>query len=106
MVVCVDLMRCSTVLQSLHILPLITSVFPVLSQLSPKHGVIYLVSRGGYVIVVDALTGTVIFRHNVSKDAVFVACGDSQRGGLIFANRKGKHPAFCSRYALVVTVYS
>lgn len=58
-------------------------------QISPKQGLIYLVSRGGYILVFDAQSGSLILRHQVSREAVFVSCGDTKRGGVLFANRKG-----------------
>ncbi|EPR59821.1 chain i, clathrin d6 coat with auxilin j-domain [Toxoplasma gondii TgCatPRC2] len=63
--------------------------FPLSIHISQKFGVVYIVTKGGYLILLDALTGTELFRHRILQDAVFLATDSPQTGGILTVNKRG-----------------
>ncbi|CAF0843469.1 unnamed protein product [Adineta ricciae] len=64
--------------------------FPVAMQTSAKHGVIYLVTKYGYVHVFDIESGTLIYMNRISADTMFVTAPYEPTSGIIAVNRKGQ----------------
>ncbi|CAE8585594.1 unnamed protein product [Polarella glacialis] len=54
-----------------------------------KHGVIFMVTKAGFLLMFDVATAAMLMRTRVSQDSVFISVGSSLTGGLIFINRKG-----------------
>ncbi|KAI8057181.1 hypothetical protein BDF22DRAFT_669946 [Syncephalis plumigaleata] len=64
--------------------------FPVAMQISHKYGVIYLVTKYGFVHLYDLETGTCIYMNRISGDTVFITAELEATSGLIGVNRKGQ----------------
>jgi len=63
--------------------------FAVSLSLSEKHGVVYMITKAGFLLVFDVLTGTMLVRTRVSQETVFISTGSATSGGIIFVNKKG-----------------
>ncbi|CAF4095884.1 unnamed protein product, partial [Rotaria sp. Silwood2] len=64
--------------------------FPVAMQTSAKHGVIYLVTKYGYIHIFDIESGTLIYMNRISADTIFVTAPYESTSGIIGVNRKGQ----------------
>mmetsp|Transcript_30328 Transcript_30328/g.70760 ORF Transcript_30328/g.70760 Transcript_30328/m.70760 type:complete len:1710 (-) Transcript_30328:179-5308(-) len=65
------------------------SDFAVALHLSEKHGVVYMITKAGFLLVFDVATAAMLIRTKVSQDVVFIAVGSTTSGGLIYVNKKG-----------------
>mmetsp|Transcript_108985 Transcript_108985/g.351874 ORF Transcript_108985/g.351874 Transcript_108985/m.351874 type:complete len:1524 (+) Transcript_108985:1-4572(+) len=65
------------------------SDFAVALHLSEKHGVVFMVTKAGYLFMFDVATATMLVRTRVSQDTVFISTYSAVSGGCIFVNRKG-----------------
>lgn len=63
--------------------------FPVAMQISQKYGVIYLVTKYGFIHLYDLESGTCIFMNRISSDTIFTTAPDSDHKGIVGINRKG-----------------
>ena len=59
-------------------------------QTSAKHGVIYLVTKYGYVHIFDIENGISIYMNRISADTMFVTAPYEPTSGIIAVNRKGQ----------------
>ncbi|KAK0624744.1 hypothetical protein B0T17DRAFT_577343 [Bombardia bombarda] len=64
--------------------------FPVALQISQKYGIIYLITKYGFIHLYDLETATCIFMNRISGDTIFTACGDKASSGVVGINRKGQ----------------
>eukprot|EP00043_Microstomoeca_roanoka_P006604 m.64179 g.64179 ORF g.64179 m.64179 type:complete len:1667 (-) comp13482_c1_seq1:229-5229(-) len=64
--------------------------FPVAIQASPKYGVIFLITKFGYLHVYDLESGNVIFKNRISPSTIFVTSYNASNGGIIGVNRAGQ----------------
>ena len=65
--------------------------FPIAMQASPKHDVVYMVTKSGYVYLFDIHSGTALFRQRFSQDPVFATCAHSSTSGVLCVTAgKGK----------------
>lgn len=64
--------------------------FPVALQVSQKYGVVYLVTKYGFIHLYDIETGTCIFMNRISSDTIFTTCADDESSGIVGINRKGQ----------------
>ncbi|VDK49477.1 unnamed protein product [Anisakis simplex] len=64
--------------------------FPVAMQAAPKHGIVYLVTKYGYVHLYDIETGTCIYMNRISSDTIFVTTEYTATEGIMGVNRKGQ----------------
>ncbi|KAF4687757.1 hypothetical protein FOZ60_003512 [Perkinsus olseni] len=65
------------------------SDFAVSLHISPKHGMVYVLTKGGYAFVFDIGSGALLFRNKVSQDSIFIATYSDETGGVRFVNRGG-----------------
>src|SRR3569833_1482218 len=70
--------------------PEATNDFPVAMQVSQKYGVIFLVTKYGFIHLYDLETGTCIFMNRISSETIFTTCGDKESTGIVGINRKGQ----------------
>jgi len=63
--------------------------FAVAMHLSSKYGVIFAVTKAGFIFMFDAFTATMIFRTRISQEPIFLSSDHMRNGGCIFVNRKG-----------------
>jgi len=64
--------------------------FAVSLHLSEKHGVIFMVTKAGYLFMFDVATASMLIRTRASQDTIFISTSSAKTGGCIFANRSGK----------------
>ncbi|KAK7088574.1 clathrin heavy chain 1 [Littorina saxatilis] len=64
--------------------------FPVAMQTSHKHGVVFLITKYGYIHLYDIETGTCIYMNRISGDTIFVTAAHEATSGIIGVNRKGQ----------------
>ncbi|KAL8442304.1 hypothetical protein Emag_006547 [Eimeria magna] len=65
------------------------SDFPLSVHISKSLGLVFLVTKAGFLLLFDALTGTQLLRHRVSQDPVFLTSDSPQTGGVITVHKKG-----------------
>lgn len=65
-------------------------------QVSQKHGVIFLITKYGYVHMYDIENATCIYMNRISGDTIFVTASHEATSGIIGVNRKGQVSAICS----------
>lgn len=70
--------------------PEAASDFPVAVQVSQKYGLIYLVTKYGFIHLYDLETATCIFMNRISSDTIFTSCADHDSTGIVGINRKGQ----------------
>ncbi|KAI1336912.1 clathrin heavy chain [Xylariaceae sp. FL0016] len=70
--------------------PEATNDFPVAMQVSQKYGVIYMVTKYGFIHLYDLETGSTIFMNRISSETIFATCADSESSGIVGINRKGQ----------------
>ncbi|KAG0798102.1 hypothetical protein G6F22_004554 [Rhizopus arrhizus] len=70
--------------------PEAVSDFPVSMQISHKYGIIFLVTKMGYIHLYDLETGTCIFMNRISGETVFVTAEHEPSSGIIGVNKKGQ----------------
>jgi len=64
--------------------------FPVAMQMSEKHGMLFLVTKMGFLFIFECSTGAVIFRNRISAETIFITCKNSATAGIIAVNRRGQ----------------
>ncbi|KAF4503828.1 hypothetical protein G6O67_008769 [Ophiocordyceps sinensis] len=70
--------------------PEATNDFPVALQISQKYGVIFMVTKYGFIHLYDLETGTAIFMNRISSETIFTSCADDNSAGLVGINRRGQ----------------
>ncbi|RYP03538.1 hypothetical protein DL764_005093 [Monosporascus ibericus] len=70
--------------------PEATNDFPVAMQVSHKYGIVYMVTKYGFIHLYDLETGTCIFMNRISSETIFTTCADSESTGIVGINRKGQ----------------
>ncbi|KAI8391214.1 uncharacterized protein BYT42DRAFT_490201 [Radiomyces spectabilis] len=70
--------------------PEAASDFPVAMQISHKYGIIYLVTKMGFIHLYDLETGTCIYMNRISGDTIFVTAEYEPTSGIIGVNKKGQ----------------
>ena len=66
--------------------------FPVAMQSSDKYDLLYNVTKGGIIQLIDTFTGTMIYQNRIcdAANAVFCSTANSNNGGVIAVNRSGQ----------------
>lgn len=64
--------------------------FPVAMQISAKHGIIYLVTKYGFIHLYDLETGTCIYMNRISGETIFATAEHEASGGILGVNRQGQ----------------
>lgn len=64
--------------------------FPVAIQIDDKNGIIFMVTKFGYVHLFDLVTATVIYMNRISAETIFVTAPHAPTHGLIGVNRTGQ----------------
>ncbi|KAK0542244.1 Clathrin heavy chain, partial [Tilletia horrida] len=78
-----------------------TSDFPVATQICKRYGIVYLVTKCGFIHRWDLETGACIYMNRVSGNTVFVTSEYEATRGIIGINRKGQVlPATADKNAL------
>ncbi|XP_011948812.1 PREDICTED: clathrin heavy chain 2 isoform X7 [Cercocebus atys] len=69
--------------------------FPVAMQIGAKHGVIYLITKYGYLHLYDLESGVCIYMNRISADTIFVTAPHKPTSGIIGVNKKGQVLSVC-----------
>jgi clathrin heavy chain len=64
--------------------------FPVAMQIDEKNGIVFLVTKFGYVHLFDLATATTIYMNRISAETIFVTAPHSQTNGIVGINRQGQ----------------
>jgi len=67
-----------------------TNDFPVAMQVSKRYGIVYLVTKYGFIHLYDLETGTCVYMNRISGETIFVTCEHEATSGIIGVNRKGQ----------------
>lgn len=59
-------------------------------QVSEKHGIIYLVTKFGFIHLYEIETGTCIYMNRISGETIFTTAEFEAQHGIIGVNRKGQ----------------
>ncbi|KAK1921835.1 hypothetical protein DB88DRAFT_499360 [Papiliotrema laurentii] len=70
--------------------PEATNDFPVAMQVSSKHGIIYLVTKFGFIHLYEIETGQCVYMNRISGETIFTTAEYEQSHGIIGVNRKGQ----------------
>nr|CAG4635909.1 EOG090X0064 [Eubosmina coregoni] len=62
----------------------------ILLVVGPKHDVLYLITKYGYIHLYDMETGTCIYMNRISAETIFVTAPHEPSSGIIGVNRKGQ----------------
>lgn len=63
--------------------------FPVAISASAKYGVLFLVTRSGYMYLFDLPTATLLCSEVITQDPIFVTATDEKTSGLLGVNTRG-----------------
>ncbi|KAF8661339.1 hypothetical protein AX16_001434 [Volvariella volvacea WC 439] len=67
-----------------------TNDFPVAMQVSKKHGIIYLVTKFGFIHLYDLESGACVYMNRISGETIFVTAEHEATNGIIGINKKGQ----------------
>ncbi|KAF5355246.1 hypothetical protein D9758_006001 [Tetrapyrgos nigripes] len=70
--------------------PEATNDFPVAMQVSKRHGIVYLVTKFGFIHLYDLETGACVYMNRISGETIFVTAEHEATNGIIGVNRKGQ----------------
>ncbi|KAJ3555518.1 hypothetical protein NM688_g2533 [Phlebia brevispora] len=70
--------------------PEATNDFPVAMQVSKKHGIVYLVTKYGFIHLYDLESGACIYMNRISGETIFVTAEYEASHGIIGVNKKGQ----------------
>lgn len=66
------------------------SVYAQCPQIGSKHGVIYLITKYGYIHLYDLESGVCIYMNRISAETIFVTAPHEATSGIIGVNKKGQ----------------
>jgi len=64
--------------------------FPVAMQVSHKYGIVFVVTKYGFIHLYDLESGTCIYMNRISGDTIFVTAEHEASSGILGVNRKGQ----------------
>jgi len=64
--------------------------FPVAMQVSEKYGVVYMITKFGYIHIFHIATAKLVYMNRISADTIFVTAPQASNGGIIGVNRTGQ----------------
>lgn len=64
--------------------------FSLSPQIGSKHGVIYLITKYGYIHLYDLESGVCIYMNRISAETIFVTAPHEASSGIIGVNKKGQ----------------
>lgn len=68
-------------------------------QIGSKHGVIYLITKYGYIHLYDLESGVCIYMNRISAETIFVTAPHEASSGIIGVNKKGQVRNWCRVWA-------
>jgi clathrin heavy chain len=76
--------------QNIPVAPDAPNDFPVTMNASKKHGMVYMISKMGYLYLFDIFSGKPLYRARITTDTVFAATEHNATGGILGITRKGQ----------------
>lgn len=70
--------------------PEATNDFPVAMQVSKRHGIVYLITKYGFIHLYDLESGACIYMNRISGETIFVTAEHETSNGIIGVNKKGQ----------------
>jgi clathrin heavy chain len=70
--------------------PEATNDFPVAMQVSRKNGIVYLVTKFGFIHLYDLESGACVYMNRISGETIFVTAEHEATHGIIGVNKKGQ----------------
>lgn len=67
-----------------------TNDFPIALQVSEKYGIIYLLTKYGFIHLYELETGTNLFVNRITAESVFTATSYDNKNGIVCINKKGQ----------------
>lgn len=64
--------------------------FPIYIHMSTLQGIIYIITKCGYVYILDEGTLSVLVKEKISEDNIFICCENKNGEGIYAVNKKGK----------------
>lgn len=64
--------------------------FPVAMQVAQKYGIVYVITKYGFIHLYELESGTCIFMNRISSETIFTTAPDHESTGLLGVNRKGQ----------------
>jgi len=64
--------------------------FPVLMQVAPKFGLLFIITKMGYFFMYETSRGALIYRQRVTDSMIFAATRNAQTDGMICVNKAGQ----------------
>lgn len=70
--------------------PEATNDFPVAMQVSERYGIVFMVTKYGFIHLYDVETGTCIYMNRISSETIFITAPHTSTSGIMGINRKGQ----------------
>jgi clathrin heavy chain len=70
--------------------PEATNDFPVAMQVSKKHGIVYLITKYGFIHLYDLESGACVYMNRISGETIFVTAEHEATNSIIGVNKKGQ----------------
>ncbi|CCF59007.1 hypothetical protein KAFR_0F04120 [Kazachstania africana CBS 2517] len=67
-----------------------TNDFPISVQVSSKYGIVYLLTKYGFIHLYELETGTNLFVNRITAESVFTATSFHNKNGIACINKKGQ----------------
>jgi clathrin heavy chain len=64
--------------------------FPVLMQVAPKYGIIFIITKFGYLFMYEASTAALVYRQRITDQLIFVSVRNMTTDGMICINKIGQ----------------
>ena len=64
--------------------------FPVTMNASKAQGLLYMITKMGYLFLFDIFSGKTVYRARITQDTVFASTEHSSSGGILCVTRKGQ----------------
>jgi clathrin heavy chain len=64
--------------------------FPVLMQVAPKYGIIFIITKMGYLFMFEVSSAALIYRQRITDQLIFVAVRNMTTDGMICINKAGQ----------------
>ena len=64
--------------------------FPILMQASPKYGLIFIITKFGYLYMFEASKAALVYRQRITDQLVVVSTRNTTTDGIICINKTGQ----------------
>ena len=64
--------------------------FPILMQASPKYGLVFIITKFGYLYMFEASKAALVYRQRITDQLVVVSTRNTTTDGIICINKTGQ----------------